>query len=106
MSVFRGFPYKGNQGINPPHLQGVQDLIKPIQTLKPISQSELDRAEIEAKKLELETALALEKLKQDEQGKKFSYIKNSKMLFDKLTSNPLIIGIVLVAGYFAYKKLK
>ena len=41
-----------------------------------------------------------------ERAKKFSYTKNAKNLFDKLTSNPLIIGIVLVAGYFAYKKFK
>ena len=46
----------------------------------------------------------LDKAKAKERAKKFSYIKNPEKLFDKLTSNPLIIGIVLVGGYFAYKK--
>jgi hypothetical protein len=48
----------------------------------------------------------LDKAKAKERAKKFSYIKNPKRLFDKLTSNPVIIGIVLVTGYFAYKKFK
>ncbi len=50
------------------------------------------------------TMLTYEEAK--ERAKKFSYIKNPKILFDKLTANPIIIGIVLVAGYFAYKKFK
>jgi hypothetical protein len=37
---------------------------------------------------------------------KTNTFKNAKNLFDKLTANPIIIGIVLVAGYFAYKKFK
>jgi hypothetical protein len=41
-----------------------------------------------------------------ERAKEFSYFKNPKRLFDKLTANPIIIGIVLVAGYFAYQKFK
>jgi len=48
----------------------------------------------------------LDREKAKERAKEFSYFKNPKRLFDKLTANPIIIGIVLVAGYFAYKKFK
>ena len=46
----------------------------------------------------------LDREKAKERAKEFSYLKNPKNLFDKLTGNPIIIGIVLVTGYFAYKK--
>jgi len=46
----------------------------------------------------------LDREKAKERAKEFSYLKNPKKLFDKLTANPIIIGIVLVTGYFAYKK--
>jgi len=48
----------------------------------------------------------LDREKAKERAKEFSSFKNAKNLFDKLTANPIIIGIVLVAGYFAYKKFK
>lgn len=48
----------------------------------------------------------LDREKAKELAKEFSYLKNPKKLFDKLTANPIIIGIVLVTGYFAYKKFK
>jgi len=41
-----------------------------------------------------------------ERAKELSYFKNPKKLFDKLTANPIIIGLIAVAGYFAYKKFK
>lgn len=59
---------------------------------------EMQRAERQIKEVELKIA--------KERAKEFSSFKNAKNLFDKLTANPIIIGIVLVAGYFAYKKFK
>jgi hypothetical protein len=93
--VFSGLPDKGNQGFITPSVlinRTGQDLIKPIQILKPVSQSELDRGEKKAKRLEQETALALEKLKQDEQA--------------KVRKKYIMYGLIAVAGYFAYKKFK
>jgi hypothetical protein len=52
----------------------------------------LDRGEKKAKRLEQETALALEKLKQDEQA--------------KVRKKYIMYGLIAVAGYFAYKKFK
>jgi hypothetical protein len=88
-------PYEGYfGGYTPSELinRTGQDLIKPIQILKPVSQSELDRDEKKAKRLEQETALALEKLKQDEQA--------------KVRKKYIMYGLIAVAGYFAYKKFK
>ena len=82
-----------NDGINP-------NPSNPYRPKEPLLQK---MKEEKLKKAKMEE---LDKAKAKERAKEFSYFKKPKRLFDKLTANPIIIGIVLVAGYLAYKKFK